>query len=375
MSATTRCNLGFIGCGQLMTGQHIQNTHKSAVNRIHTLCDINRDRLNFVAGQYPPIRTTTDYQQLLADPAIQLVVIAMAPEKHAALAIAALQAGKDVYVEKPMGVSIAEAREIAAVARRTGRRLTTGFNRRFAPAYTDLKPYLAPRQGGLNIFYRIADIERWQRHDSPRLLHEVVHIFDILSYFVGAEPTTIHAVEGAHPNDNLITLTYADRSIAAILSTGRTGSIPKEHVELHWDMAAIEVESFVEARYYHVPQAPLVKRYGGRVSDTAGSLAALAGEDGLDKLRELLRESAQLYDDALAGKLSKQDVERLSRGYIEEKGWAQALDEMGKSILENRPPTTATPTDAVRSLVLAEAAAESLRTHRPVNLDPAAWQV
>lgn len=375
MSTDKRCNLGFIGCGQLMTGQHIQNTHHSQINRIHTLCDIDEPKMLAVAQKYPPIKTTTNYKQLLADPEVQLVVIAMNPERHAALAIEALQADKDVYVEKPMGVSVSEAREIARTALRCNRRVTTGFNRRFAPAYLELKPYLRNRQGGLSIFYRIADLERWQRHDSPRLIHEIVHIFDILCYFVDSAPVTIYANQGWHANDNILTLTFADRSIATILSTGRTGSIPKERVELHWDMCAIEVESFVEARYYHVPGAPLVKRYAGRISDKAGSLAKLATDHGMETLRDLMREAAQLYDDALAGKLTKQDVERMARGYIEEKGWAQALDEMGLSILENRKPANASAVDGIRSIVLAEAAYESLKTGQAVRLNPEAWQV
>ncbi|HTL53739.1 MAG TPA: Gfo/Idh/MocA family oxidoreductase [Planctomycetota bacterium] len=375
MPANNRCNVGFIGCGQLMTGQHIQNTHHSKINRIHTLCDIDEPKMLAVAKQYPPLKTTTDYKQLLADPQVQLVVIAMNPERHAALAIEALRAGKDVYVEKPMGVSVAEARDIARTAIECNRRVTTGFNRRFAPAYMDIKPYLQQRQGGLTVFYRIADLERWQRHDSPRLLHEIVHIFDILSYFIESEPVGIYVNQGWHPNDNLLTLNYADKSVATILSTGRTGCIPKERVELHWDMSAIEVESFVEARYYHVSKAPLVKRFAGRISDKAGSLSKLAADDGMETLRELLRESTQLYDDALAGKITKRDVEERSRGYIEEKGWAQALDEMGLSILENRKPTNATPTDGIRSIVLAEAAYESLKTCQAVTLNPSAWQV
>jgi predicted dehydrogenase len=133
--------------------------------------------------------------------------------------------------------------------RRTGRRLTTGFNRRFAPAYAELQPRLAPRPGGLTIFYRIADFERWERHDDDRILHELVHIFDLLSFLTGAEPVRVFAAAGSHPNDTVITLAFADRSVATILSAGRTGPIPKEHLEIHWEDRAVEVESFVEARF------------------------------------------------------------------------------------------------------------------------------
>lgn len=373
---TPPCNLGFIGCGQLMSAQHIQNAWRSTVCRVHTLCDIDAARLQAVAARYPPVRTTTDHRALLADPEVDLVVIAMDPGKHAALAIAAMEAGKDVYVEKPMGVSAAECRRVARVAARTGRRLTTGFNRRFAPAYLDIRPLLRPREGALKMFYRIADHERWERADLNRLLHEVVHIFDLLCFLAEAEPATVYACQGVHHNDNIVAITFADRSVAAILSTGRTGPVPKEHLEIHWDRRAVEVESFVEARCYGVPGAPPVKRYPGRIADDVQPpevARAFAAPDGLERLRAILREEAARFDDHLAGRLTREQVVAASRGYVEEKGWAAALDEMASAILEGRRPANATATDGTRAVVMAEAANRSVATGRAVRLDPRRW--
>ena len=96
-----------------------------------------------------------------------------------------------------MGVTLGECRRIARAARQAGRRITTGFNRRLAPAYTDLVRHLTPRRSGLTIFYRIADHERWERADSDRLLHEVVHIFDILCFLTGSEPVNVYATQGS----------------------------------------------------------------------------------------------------------------------------------------------------------------------------------
>ena len=266
---------------------------------------------------------------------------------------------------------------LGLAARRTGRRLTTGFNRRFAPAYVDLLPHLAARTGGLKIFYRIADFERWQRADADRVLHEVVHIFDILCYLTGSQPVRVFAVRGSHPNDAILTLQFADESIAAILSTGRTESIPKEHLEIHWDRHAVEVTAFIEAQYYHVPGAPLVRRYAGRVSDKAKSLAyvkAFRSEKGLDILRARCRDGAQAYDDYEAGRLTRDEVVSGAAGYTEDKGWAGALDEMALSILEDRPPRNVTAVEGTRAVVMAMAANKSIATGRPVKLDPRQWE-
>lgn len=376
MDATRKCNLGFIGCGQLMTNQHIANASRSEVCRIHTLCDLDVAKMAAVAGRYPPRKTTADYRTLLADPEVQLVVIAMNAAKHAALAIEALRAGKDVYVEKPMGVTLAECRRIARTVRQTGRRLTTGFNRRFAPAYRDLLPHLATRDSSLTIFYRIADFERWERANDDRVLHELVHVFDVLQMFTGSEPVRVYANRGSHANDTIITLTFADQSIATILSTGRTGPIPKEHLEIHWDGKAVEVESFIEARYYHVPGAPLVRRYPGRISDKAASLdyvQAFGKEDGLDCLRELLREATAQFDDHLAGRLTREEVVAHARGYMEDKGWSRALDEMALAILEDRAPHNATAIDGTRAVAVALAARRAIATGHAVRLDARQW--
>lgn len=373
-----KCNVGFIGCGQLMTHQHIQNTHYSQINRVHTLCDIDTARLDMVAGMYPPLKKTVNYKDMLRDPEVQLVVIAMKPEMHAKFAIEALKAGKNVYVEKPMGVTMAESRRIARTAKDTGLRLTTGFNRRFAPIFNDLKPYLNPREGGLTMFYRIADRERWDRADWPRILHEVVHIFDILCYFTDSEPTTIYANQGFHHNDNIITLSFADKSIATILSTGRTECITKEFFEVHWDWKAITAEDFIEARYYHVPDAPVVRHYAGRTTDgTRGKdfVEKFGTADGLEVLREMKRQGAQVFDDCLSGKITKEQIVSKASGYIQEKGWGPALDEMGLSILENRKPRNATPEDGIRTTVLSEAAEKSIKTGRAIRLDPKKWTV
>lgn len=378
METKTRCNLGFIGCGQLMTNQHIANAHRSPVCRVHTLCDIDTAKMEAVARRYPPHKTTADYRTLLADPEVQLAVIAMNAEKHAALAIEALRAGKDVYVEKPMGVTLAECRRIARVARQTGRRLTTGFNRRFAPAYQDLLPCLTPRAGGLKMFYRIADYERWERADGDRVLHELVHIFDILEFFAGVEPVRVYAGQGSQPNDTMIVLDFADRSIATILSTGRTGPIPKEHLEIHWEDKAVEVESFIEARFYHVPDTPTVRRYPGRISDKSSSLdyvEAFGREGGLDCLRTLLREAADQFGEHLAGRLTRDEVVARARGYTEDKGWAGALDEMARSILEGRAPGNATAVDGTRAVAVALAVRRSIATGRAQKLDARQWTV
>ena len=87
---------------------------------------------------------TTNYHELLDDPAVGVVYVATRHDLHYAVARAAVEAGKAVFVEKPMTTTVAEARELAAAVEAPGTLLTVGFNRRFSPHAARLKGLLDP---------------------------------------------------------------------------------------------------------------------------------------------------------------------------------------------------------------------------------------
>ncbi len=370
-----KCNVGFIGCGALMNWQHIQNGHKSAACVVHTLCDIDPEALERTASKYPPRKRTDDHTTLLADPEIDLVVIAMNSRLHARFAIEALRAGKNVYVEKPLGHTIEETRAVALAARESGKYLAVGFNRRFAPAYLDVRAALEGRGGAPLFYYRIADHERGRRTDISRLLEELCHVFDILTWFSGAEPAEVYATEGYHRNDNQVSLKFADGSIASILSSGRaTIGFPKEHLEVVWDHKAATVEDFVEARFFNVEGMPPVKRYRGRGYDGGPSEhVERFAEEGFEALLDLRRRYSAAFEERERGKAASDEILRLPINYVEDKGWAAALDEMARASVEDRAPGNASAADGVRATAVALAAMRSAETDRPVRLDPAAW--
>ena len=343
------CNVGFIGCGALMNHQHIQNAHNSAVCVVHTLCDIRDEAIESTAAKFPPVKTTKDYRELLADDEVPLVVIAMRPEHHARFAAEALRAGKNVYVEKPLGLTVEDALGVARVVEETGRHLAVGFNRRFAPSYCDLKSAMAGRGALPVISYRIADFERGVRADLSRMVEELCHIFDILSWLTDSEPVRACATVGTHHNDNLVLLTLADGSSASILSTGRASyENPKERIEAYWDCRSASVEDFVEARFYHVPGMPPVKHYAGRKSiSVPDDFAGLLGSPGgLEYYLELKRRFQAEWDAFDAGDPHDESVMSQTYGYATAKGWDRALDEMATATIEGRAPRNASATDA-----------------------------
>lgn len=98
------------------------------------IADLEQDVLDAVGARYHVARRTTDFQELLSAPDIDAVGI-FASGAHRKFVVPALEAGKHVFVEKPLGFSVSDTREIAAVARRSGRVLMIGYHKRFDPAY------------------------------------------------------------------------------------------------------------------------------------------------------------------------------------------------------------------------------------------------
>src|SRR5205823_487030 len=98
---------------------------------------------------------TSEYDEILKDPAIDAVLIASRNQHHAPQSLAALRAGKHVFVEKPMALTAAECDALCQAVEESGRRLTVGFNRRFAPYYRELKGSLAGRKGSAVVQCRI----------------------------------------------------------------------------------------------------------------------------------------------------------------------------------------------------------------------------
>ena len=98
---------------------------------------------------------TTDYRELVADPSVDVVYVATRHDLHYAVARAAVEAGKAVFVEKPMTMTVADARALVELVARRGTLLTVGFNRRFSPHAARLSELLRPIAAPKTLVYRV----------------------------------------------------------------------------------------------------------------------------------------------------------------------------------------------------------------------------
>ncbi|MEK4330671.1 Gfo/Idh/MocA family oxidoreductase [Paenibacillus sp. FSL R7-0297] len=125
--------VGVIGCGGIANGKHLPSLSRQDKVQVVAFCDIIKERAESAAEQYGNAEAVvyTDYQELLKDASIDIVHVLTPNDAHAEISIAALEAGKHVMCEKPMAKTAADAKRMAEAAKRTGKKLTIGYDNRF----------------------------------------------------------------------------------------------------------------------------------------------------------------------------------------------------------------------------------------------------
>lgn len=183
---------------------------------------------------------TSDLRDLLADRDVDAIMIATRHGQHADQTVAALEAGKSVFVEKPLCLDEDQLDRIVAAWRAAGRPTAmVGFNRRFSPHTARLRELFKGRGDPLAILYRInagyLPPGSWV-HDpvegGGRILGEVCHFADLSSAIVGAQPVYVSA-EPVRPDGVAALLRYADGSVATLhYVSGGHPKVPKERIEV-----------------------------------------------------------------------------------------------------------------------------------------------
>ncbi|SDI19132.1 Gfo/Idh/MocA family protein [Paenibacillus naphthalenovorans] len=133
--------IGIIGCGGIATGKHMPALKNQPNAEMVAFCDIVEERAQDAAKKYgtEDAKVYTDYRELLADRSIDIVHVCTPNDSHADISIASLEAGKHVMCEKPMAKTAADARRMVEAAKRTGKKLTIGYQNRFRPDSQYLK--------------------------------------------------------------------------------------------------------------------------------------------------------------------------------------------------------------------------------------------
>lgn len=127
-----KLRIGIIGCGGIANGKHMPALQKIPEAEMAAFCDLVPERAQKAAAEYgaPGAKVYTDYRELLADETIDVVHVCTPNRSHSFITVDALEAGKHVMCEKPMAKTYAEAQKMLEAARRTGKKLTIGYQNR-----------------------------------------------------------------------------------------------------------------------------------------------------------------------------------------------------------------------------------------------------
>jgi predicted dehydrogenase/threonine dehydrogenase-like Zn-dependent dehydrogenase len=199
--------------------------------------------------------STTDYNEILKDEEVDLVMITTRHNQHARLTIEALKAGKHVFVEKPLAIFEEEFEELLKKSTLSNKSITVGFNRRFSPHAQKMKALLgnAPMNVIATMNAGFIPSNSWV-HDRAvgggRILGEACHFIDLITYLTGSRVTSVcmnaMGISPTETTDNAsILLRYENGSMGVInyFSNGHK-SYSKERVEVYSQERTLILDNF-----------------------------------------------------------------------------------------------------------------------------------
>jgi predicted dehydrogenase len=145
--AERRLQVGILGCGPIAQAAHFESVTKSRNAELYAICDVAEDLLERMACTHRPRKTFRDYDEMLADPDLEAVIIATADAFHVPASLAALQAGKHVLCEKPLGVAVEEVEGLKRAVERSGLVLQVGHMKRFDAGVQSARDFITAEMG------------------------------------------------------------------------------------------------------------------------------------------------------------------------------------------------------------------------------------
>jgi len=238
-----KLSMGVVGVGRI--GKvHIKSLALGIPEaQVVAVTDPRIEEARGIAELYGIPSVKQDFGELVQDGSIQAVVICSPTDTHARYIVEAARAGKHIFCEKPVDLSLQVIRDALNEVEKQGVKLMVGFNRRFAPHAVKLKRQLG--DGPISMIYRVnaGSIPRdnWiqdKEIGGGRIIGETCHFIDFLTWLCGSLPKQVYAVAMPDPdgfNDTIsISLQFANGSIGN-LSYFSNGSkqVSKEYIEVY----------------------------------------------------------------------------------------------------------------------------------------------
>ena len=262
VKAERQVAVSFIGAGNYATRTLIP-AFKASEMRLRTVVSNGGVSGTYAGRKFGFERTTTDTKSVFSDEDTNTVVIATRHDSHARMVIAALEAGKHAFVEKPLCITLDELAEIEQAIHGSDRCLMVGFNRRFAPQVRKIKSLLSGISGPKSFVMTVNAGEIPQSHwtqdaeaGGGRLIGEACHFIDLLRHLAGASIVDYRktAMEGITGDTASLQLDFVDGSIGTVhyFANGNK-ALPKERLEVFADGRILQLDNFRKLKGYGWP--------------------------------------------------------------------------------------------------------------------------
>ncbi len=251
--------IGLLGAGRI--GQvHAQTIAGHPHSDLVAVSDVMPDNAAKLAAQYGAAVKSSD--DIIADPAIDAVLIATSTDTHSDLIEAATAAGKAVLCEKPVDLSLARARECQARVANNGQPIMLGFNRRFDPNFGALKTALDAGDVGRTELVSVTSFDpapppvSYVKVSGGLFRDMMIHDFDMVHFLMGDLPETIMATGSSIVDPEIgragdvdtavATLTFADGRIAVIKNSRRAVYGYDQRVEVLGSGGLLQAQNMLE---------------------------------------------------------------------------------------------------------------------------------
>lgn len=246
--------IGLLGAGNFVRSTLLPAIKESKLGPIEAICSAGGASARFLADKHDIPKVSTDASEVINDPEVDLVMIATPHDSHADLVVEALEAGKHVFCEKPLALTMEGLDRIEAAWEGSGKVLQVGFNRRYAPAVAKAREILGDSGGPLVVTYRVNAGElpanHWyhDRRFGGRLVGEACHFIDLCGFLCEDQRPEVHSFQADSSllsDDFVISLRYPDGSLATVsYSSGCHPSSSKEYLEVSGRGNTIVIDDF-----------------------------------------------------------------------------------------------------------------------------------
>jgi predicted dehydrogenase len=285
--------IGVVGCGFVARDRHLPALRRVIEGRLVAVADRDATARAAAAEAFGAPREYSDAAQLLADPAVEAVAVCVPAGAHVQVAIAALDAGKHVLVEKPLALSLDDADRLIERAARCDRKVMVAFNLRFHRLMRRVREELAA--GAIGRVHAVHTVHtgnsrtrpgmqpwlHYRRLGGGSLVEKAVHDFDLWRFTTGGEVDEVMAVtrSGEGEDETVAVSARLSGGVLAVALAGDATAVAHDFVALgsggSVEASCYRFDGFRRRALDEVPGDPRV-----RLRDVAASARALAATRG-----------------------------------------------------------------------------------------------